>query len=122
MTERSRAFLAGLERDAGLADGMLSRRFLSAFTQDDPRLDAIPEADLARIRTHFLSAAEEAGHTARQVGDHTLLSTAEVQMFHTLFERAGRRILADDALAPATIAVIRYLCPFCEGADDGAGQ
>ena len=116
MTERSRAFLAELEAAAGLAPGMLSKRFLSVFTRDDPRLDAMPAADLARIRTHFLAAAE--GRSAhRAVDDHTLLSPAEVQMFRRTFHEAGARILDDAALAPATRETLRYLCPWC--ADDG---
>ena len=116
MTERSRAFLADLETAAGLAPGMLSKRFLSVFTLDDPRLDAIPPEDLARIRNHFLAAAEgRAAH--RAVDDHTLLSPAEVQMFRRTFHEAGARILDDASLAPATLETLRYLCPYC--ADDG---
>ena len=41
MTERSRAFLMDLEREAGLPHGTLSEGLLPQFATDDPRLDQV---------------------------------------------------------------------------------
>ncbi len=115
MSEASRAYLAELEAEAKLGSGMLTRRFLPVFASDDPRLDAIPDADLARLRGHFLAAMTQ--KPARQVDEKTMLSAAEVAAFRRQFKAAGAAILADGEITPETRALLRYLCPFCD--DDG---
>lgn len=117
MTERSTAFLEDLEREAGLADGLLTRRFLPVFTLPDPRLDAIPQDELGRIRGHVLAAAAAAGRPQRPVDEHTMMSPAEVQLFRRMLQDAGERILGDEGVGPQTRETLRYLCPVC--ADDG---
>ena len=116
MSEASRGWLARLEAEAGFGSGMLTRRFLSVFATDDPRLDAIPQGDLDRLRGHFLAAMTE--RPARQVDDKTMLSAAEVAAFRRQFKAAGALMLADGEIAPETRAVLRHLCPFCD-ADGG---
>ncbi len=116
MSDAVRGFLRELEAEAGFAEGLLSRRFLTVFAQDDPRLDAIPSEDRERIRRHFLGAVTE--RMPREVDEKTMLSPAEVQSFRVMFGRAGEAIVADDDLAPETRETLRFLCPYCN--DDGS--
>ena len=67
MTERSRAFLTDLEREAGLPHGTLSERLRPQFAADDPRLDQVDRylESLAarRVRlTHILDTHTHADH------------------------------------------------------------
>ena len=115
MSDAARDWLAGLETEAKLGRGMLTRRFLPVFASDDPRLDAIPQADLDRLRGHFLAAMTE--RPAREVDEKTMLSAAEVASFRRQFKAAGALMLADGEVTPETRALLRYLCPFCD--DEG---
>lgn len=117
MTERSRAFLAELERRARLPEGVLPGTLLPEFAAEDPRLDGIDDAELEVIAEIFLGALGRADY--QPFGP---FSAAPVQQAIIL---AGEEIAARSGvtISPRTAGVIRDICPYCpdDGFLDGGG-
>ena len=121
MTERSRAFLTDLEREAGLPHGTLSERLLPQFAADDPRLDQIGGSELGLIAQAFTRGLAQAGFRSR--GPGVPLTPEEIAQVQRGIVLAGRAI--DVALGrgiiEATADIIRKVCPYCPD-DIGGGS
>ena len=111
MTERSRAFLAELERRAGLPPDVLTDEFLPGFAADDPRLDDITDAELEVFAGLFLGALARA--------DYQPFEPFAAEPVRRAIVLAGQSIATGSGLtiSPGTAGVIHDICPYCP--DDG---
>jgi len=121
MTERSRAFLADLEREAGLPPGTLSEDLLPEFAAEDPELDRIGGAELGLVAAAFAQALGQVGFRSRgPAAPLTPEQRVEVQRAILL---AGRQI--DAALGRGIVQtsadIIRRICPYCPDDIGGGG-